>query len=457
MSGTFACPHCGAQYPIKPVLVGRAVRCTTCKNPFRLRADGVADKVEEAPAKPATETVQKPATATVPVAKAAPQAPAPQATPEPKAPAPAAARPAAPAQEAPKAPAAAAAPVANTPPAAAAPAPGTERRTPTRQTRTGRVSREDHEAQRKALAADLATAANQALKAESVQRQEVKETKRKTDRLAAGGKAGKGSEGTVGAIAPAVLTGYGEAEHRNNMVWLIGSIGVIAGFIVLVMLLSMRSDQQKTIDAFTALVEGERSRYGERMIAIQERSLIGGVAAITDEGDLDFGSVRTIAMAPAAEPLATLQGRTWQSTYEVWATAEEVSRMQPSWDNKLERSANLKRLEQIGLHVVSQEALAKSLEDAGFGEAEVEMLQRLLTGQTDRTGENWIAEKLLGGSLPDAIEICPIHGKAGEMLVDQGRTYRHRKVDYEGELLRFSGAGWPDEWKVFTITAASGE
>src|SRR4051812_34024957 len=58
MAATFACPHCGASYPVKPVLVGRAVRCTKCKNAFKLRADGIADKVEmEAPAFPPAAAV----------------------------------------------------------------------------------------------------------------------------------------------------------------------------------------------------------------------------------------------------------------------------------------------------------------------------------------------------------------------------------------------------------------
>ena len=48
MSATFPCPHCGQVYPLKPVLVGKVVRCTACKNPFRLREDGIADRIEVA-------------------------------------------------------------------------------------------------------------------------------------------------------------------------------------------------------------------------------------------------------------------------------------------------------------------------------------------------------------------------------------------------------------------------
>ena len=76
---TFACPHCDASYPRKPVLVGRAVRCTTCKNAFRLREDGVADKiVMDAPAPSAAPAP----VAAAPVPPPQPSAPAPVPIPE---------------------------------------------------------------------------------------------------------------------------------------------------------------------------------------------------------------------------------------------------------------------------------------------------------------------------------------------------------------------------------------
>jgi hypothetical protein len=70
MSDMFACPHCGASYPRKPVLVGKVVRCTKCRNPFKLRPDGIADAVvESGPVD--TKPEAKPAEA----AKPAPAAP----------------------------------------------------------------------------------------------------------------------------------------------------------------------------------------------------------------------------------------------------------------------------------------------------------------------------------------------------------------------------------------------
>ena len=45
MSATFCCPHCDKSYPKAPSLIGRKVRCSSCKNIFQLHGDGTAIKV----------------------------------------------------------------------------------------------------------------------------------------------------------------------------------------------------------------------------------------------------------------------------------------------------------------------------------------------------------------------------------------------------------------------------
>ncbi len=46
MSATFGCPHCDKQYPNNPSLIGRKVRCSSCKKVFQLQGDGKAIKIE---------------------------------------------------------------------------------------------------------------------------------------------------------------------------------------------------------------------------------------------------------------------------------------------------------------------------------------------------------------------------------------------------------------------------
>jgi hypothetical protein len=69
MAQTFPCPHCGAVYPLRPVLVGKTVRCTTCRQPFLLGEDHVARPVEDTPAPPPPTTPAPAAPARVASAK----------------------------------------------------------------------------------------------------------------------------------------------------------------------------------------------------------------------------------------------------------------------------------------------------------------------------------------------------------------------------------------------------
>lgn len=45
-----ACPHCSARLDVRPVLVGRTIRCTRCEQSFRI--DGAGPKVEPTPPGP---------------------------------------------------------------------------------------------------------------------------------------------------------------------------------------------------------------------------------------------------------------------------------------------------------------------------------------------------------------------------------------------------------------------
>ena len=184
MSATFACPHCGASYPRKPVLVGRAVRCTTCKNAFRLREDGIADKVEmdpvPAPPAPVTPAPEAPVAAR----------PAPAPLPSPEAPV----KPGAPKLatgwglnlevEEPPAPAA---PVG--PPPAAIRSPLPKEVAPTR--KSERMTAQQLDA-RRAMSATLASSMTEALKSEAVKR-EVQGEKAKAKVEGRVGKIGRAS------------------------------------------------------------------------------------------------------------------------------------------------------------------------------------------------------------------------------------------------------------------------
>lgn len=324
-----------------------------------------------------------------------------------------------------------------------------------RQQRTERLNKQQEEA-RKALAASLSTAASAALAAESIKKSE--EAEKKTERKKKAAK--PGGEGRVGDIGPAVLTGTGEREHRNNLVWLGLVVGVVAAVVLLVFLLSIRSEERQALDAYAAPVEGERFRYPARQGAIQERAWLHGVPALIDAGRATFGPARAIRLSPARDALTALQGMTWIPSRRLWAGPfpEKHPDIETVWQARKDDAANLARLTELGIPVVTQDALRQRLSEALGGGDDVELVERLLIDSA-HNGEtpDWISRKLRAGEVPDAIELIPFTGREGAMLIDNGRSYRPRPVDYTGRLLRFVGSGWPGGWRVLDIRTSGKE
>lgn len=459
MSATFVCPHCGASYPRKPVLVGRAVRCTTCKNAFSLREDGIADKIEmPAPAAPAQPAAPVPQAATPapqppakPVAEAAPPvrpAPPMQAAPPPK-PAP---RPSAPADDLDLdsgvqviEPAAT-----QVAPAAKAPAKQESQRHARSSKGSDRLTAQQQEARRQ-MAATLATSMSAALQAESVKREVDVETQKK--------KKAEKAEGGVGKIGPAVLTGQGVEEARTSRrIWLIALL-VIAVLGGLGWLLFHKSPQQAAIAKFADEVDLDRIRKGERVQAIQERAwLVGlpptnlGVPPVISMPDARIRGERGFTGATLKDPLAKLKGLTLIPNPPLWVPADKVDEIQRDWSADSKLPAFLARWVRRVPTIVSHQDVLDQLIKAGLSKDDADIVDLLLRGRTGANGENAIAKRLLAGDdLPARIEVAQFWGNRGLLLMPRGNTFRTLDVRYTGQLLRFIGPGWPEEWKVLTL------
>jgi hypothetical protein len=474
MSATFACPHCGATYPRKPVLVGRTVRCTTCKNAFRLREDGIADKVEPVAVEVAAPTAAQPAAAQ-------PAPPAPQPAARPHAPAKPAiipltlppeltdAPPMRPAAQAidldtavevvePVMPAPSRAgtqPPASDQPGAAdqlaatgRPSPKSSASGPART--SDRFTAQQQEA-RRAMAATLSTSMTAALKAESVKREvEADEKTRKKS----------GTEGRVGKIGPAILTGEGLQQARLRRTWFLIALVLVALVGGCSWLVAHRSPQRHALEAYAAVVEGQRNRY-ERVQAIQERAWLValppafvGVPAMMDMGDARIGGTRTIKLAAAKPLFDQLKGLVLSERAPVWVPKDRLGAVEAAirpGQREQDLVAGLARSEK---GVIPYRDWQDKLVAAGLSKDDVDTIDLLLRGKTKRSGENEIAARLLAGDLPDAIEIAAFAGRKGLMVVSRGQAYEPKPVRYEGNLLRFVGKDWPVEWKVLTISAA---
>ncbi len=499
MSATFACPHCGASYPRKPVLVGRAVRCTTCKNAFRLREDGVADKVEmDAPA-PAQPT---PAPAPAP----APSAPAPVPKPEiagkPGAPKLASTgwgldldvevvEPAKAAKAAPAAPAVKSEP----PPPAAIKSPLPKDGSTAR--KSERMTAQQQEA-RRSMAATLATSMSEALKSEAVKREEQ------------GEKSKAKVEGRVGKIGPAVLTGQGVEEAKSNRLLLVGSLGALLVLGGLYWLIFTDSPERAGLNAFTAEVAPARIRAGERVPTIQARAWLTGlppafvgVPPLIDLRDARFGSTRTINLTAAKELFASLKGLVPVEPGPVWVPPDRLAAVddlrRPDQKPEAFIAAVLKREKKA----VSNPAFLDALTKTGMSKEDADIVDLFVRGRiaapdairaapdapavateveakteaTDKKPEaaektaatpvkpaatttavstvsdhtNPIAQRWMNGDLPAAILVTRFFGSRGTMLLSRGQSFKTAEVEYDGKLLRFTGTGWPEEWKVLSI------
>jgi hypothetical protein len=458
MSATFACPHCGATYPRKPVLVGRAVRCTTCKNAFCLREDGIADAVslgdppvaqpEAQTAAPATPKPAEP-TAPQPVPKPTANTPPPANNPPPKLstgwgidlsvevedPAPIAAE---------NSPAVAreTESLAKSP---SAPPPNSTRK-------LERLTARQMDARRE-MAATLATSMGEALKSESVKREE-KSAKSKVS-----------TEGKVGKIGPAVLTGQGVTEARESKKFILYSLVAIIVIAALWWLIFTNSPQQAALAAFTIEVDTQRIRSGQRIQAIQERAwLVGlppaqiGVPPVIDMHDARIGAARSISLAAGAPAFASIKDLVPVEPGPVWVPADRVAELEQyrSEDQKeKDFIATVLKREKVA---VSHPALLQKIQElTGMNADDVQIIDLFLRGRTSTTateGHNDIVKRWIAGDIPAKCEIIRFSGNKGLMLLSRGQTYKTNEVTYEGQLLRFVGQGWPEEWKILTLSTA---
>lgn len=444
MTATFACPYCAASYPRKPVLVGRAVRCTTCKNAFRLREDGIADKIEMpevTPAPAAAAAAQSPAPITATVPKELRESSAP---PIPKLPStgwgldldvdvdqPAATN----------APAAPASPATRSPPAAIkSPPDGTST---TR--KSERMTAQQMEA-RRAMAATLATSMTEALKSEAVKR-EVQ-----------GEKAKARAEGQVGKIGPAVLTNQGVAEAKSRRTLWLGFVGALVIGAGLYWLLFTSSPQRAALETYTAEVDSVRVRAGKRIPSIQERAwLIGlppadiGVPPMVDMRDARIGATRTITLSKAKDIIVSIKGLVAVEPGPVWVPLDRLAAVEDVRRPEQKEAAFIAAVLKKEKKAISHPALLEALVKTGMTEEDAHVVDLFLRGRTDANGGNTIAKRWLDGDVPATLQITRFFGARGSLLLARGATFKTQDVEYEGRITRFVSPGWPTEWKVLSI------
>jgi hypothetical protein len=417
MATTFPCPHCRATYPLKPVLVGRPVRCTQCRQAFQLGADGIA--------LPVNATLV--ATSRVPTRSSATIGQRP--------PAAAAAKPS-PALERPADPASPAAPAAPAPAAKAA-------STSTRRSAARSGSADD--AFRKKLFAGLQEAADQA-------------AAKAAQKAADAGDRDPGAEPTPEAarpdagIAPAVLTGSGEREYRRRRGWIIGSVLAVAVVAAGWHLLGP-SPERQALEAYVRPPAAQSGPYHGTFFGslAQQGWLVGRALPLRDLGRVAIASARTIRVGPAGEVFTTLVGaKIYLPAHGVWVDRAAAPRIKELWNPQLDIAGNLAALRAQNIDGVDQHDVVMKCRELGLTPEDVDLLMELVLGATDANGGNLFVERFRAGQFPAALRIADFSGH-GQALIDAGAGYQSVIIDYDGRLMRVDGPGWPATWQVLDL------
>lgn len=424
MNGTFACPHCGASYPRKPVLVGRAVRCTTCKSAFRLREDGIADAVEmPPPAYPATPPAPAASVEAAAVPPAASPAPAPRMI--------AAPDPVGDLELTPSGGHPVLKPIPTPQPVTANPA-----------GRSVRLTAQQIQA-RRAMAATLTTSISAALQSDAVKEATASTEKKGTRTLKPAAPSDKQAAGGVGKLGPAVLSDIGNEESRNSRTWLFGCLGVVVAVALGGWFLIRPSAEMRALESFTLVDPVRAQGTTDRMSAIQANAWFValppnglGVTPVQDLGRIRTGRARSFNL-PGLRPIVTDLLKDMQPLPDGSGWSKPAPQGQPAKPTDL----------------LTRKDFAAALTKAGFDAEDQEIIAILLLGRTHQDGRNEIGARLMKGDLPEQLELMPFNGQDGVVLL-RGQN-RGLRTAYRGTLMRLSGTDWPSGWRVLTLSTAS--
>ena len=442
MSQTFSCPHCGAKYPVKAALIGRNVRCTSCKKAFQLQENGVAIKItgrnDQARQKAQDDDTKRQAIK--------------------------------------------------------------ERM----RTTHDRVSEHEQKKRdrkieaeakrqrlRQAMAATLNESASQALETEA-----SKEETKRHQRKRAEKRKKEENENSVSQLE-VVLTNHGQVEQKQRRVWSLGCIG----FLICVGLafVFMRSDGvlRQALIYYAEMPPADKREYPDRVHHYLDKMWYHSVL---NEGsnliivDLDKADIadevirvdcsQAIKFFSKFEKMTRMHNEEhWQAEQseiddrealisagenqlnqlrlnpDLWVQkdAQEIARS-AWWANGGALRSDLilrGQLEAMGKEAMLSREVPKRIQEFVNDEMGARILGRLFIASCNVDGERLWQKRMMNGSIPDWIEYCYFSG-VGTLLHDKSddSAYVHN-VPYRGILMRANLLSEPDaqgnEWRVFEI------
>ena len=443
MSDTFACPHCAAKYPVKPALVGRNLRCTSCKQAFQLQGSGIALRV-----KSRSDNLRQNATDEDTKRHNKEN-------------------------------------LRSTKDRIA-----DEERANRAREKAAQVKRERL---RQAMAATLSKSAADALEVES-----SKEETRQHERKQASRSRVASQEAALNGMS-VVLTGQSKQAHKLKAI-LVAIVAVAVALVaIFYVVMSSNSAQQQALAYYAEYPPAERQKYPERLRYYMEKmwyvalpaSVKSSIVIVDIHKAQMSGPIETLSTDGAAAYIAQFKDMTHLYLDEHWqATAEEEALRTSLLEEDPEGLSNtLRTLPDIWVSKGDEE-LARSLWWADGGKTSggfqlagkllalkkkvvetrripqelakqmpdqtaAHILSHLFIGETDFKGGQAWQKALLAGAIPTSLQIQRFTGE-GAMLTDTGdNTELVFGTAYQGMLLRCDGLAEADEqgndWRVFEV------
>lgn len=411
-------------YPLKPVLIGKPVRCKSCGNPFVLQADGVATKMATGPAPAAPAPAPAPAPARVAAAAPAPPVvptppPAPSATPTPA------------------------------PEPAATQRPSTEARARPSTQRATKTKSEQLEKVRQEMAARLAEVGQKAADTDVAKAEDKKSERVAKPGTTPGPQPGATAKSASAKARPAaVLTGEGERHAREATRWLLGSAAVIALIAAIWLLARYESPGAAALSSFTEPIEGrEAGRLGfaevqrRRAWLAESPAMPGGLPLARDLSDAVFGPEQAVALDAAAPALRELSGLVHDAELRGWVLPEEREAARQR-TGKPEQG-------KPAVRVIAETELRERL---AIDQEAFSAVRDLLLGRHPEGGVPFAQRLIEQGKVPSRMLIRSFSGLAGDLVVGGGWTQgRSMLGPYHGLIARFEGEGWPEGWRVLRL------
>ena len=432
MAKTFACPHCEASYRALPTLVGRKVRCSSCRNVFQLQHTGIAIKVEVAAKK-----------------KSSAAAPA---------------KPTQPAQQSPSK------------QVAAKSSESQSDKKPSRpQTRAIRKKQERIEEMRKSLSGLAAAADEGTVDAKSNALEARPSSKSSAKVKSASGKQGAASSGKLNKKSAGKkslrdshyvqLNHAGEREHKLRRRWAFLILGLVLLAFIVFTVVSSRSPVEQALREFIAPLEHSSERNISRVMAYCERMWMpyrlyaGDIPVILN---IDEAQITEIEVFDWPQVISfmhnTIGKKKIHERFPFWVDEEfnaQINTLWSEYDDKVSLAPFYKLLELKKIPIIKFDELPHKMAASGMPKWLVYSLSLLLTPSA---GDK-LQGRIFGDNFPLQVKMCQFKGVDGTQLTEQnGYVDVIILPQYCGILLGFEGLEHvaQSEWRILDVRPGTG-